>query len=253
MATDGNTFLTVGRFAAMAGVTIRTLRYYDEKGLLKPSGHRESGYRLYTMDDLFTLEQILTLKFLGLSLADIRKVLRRGEKELGSVLALQKQIVEDRQRHLDLVRQALERAGASVQDGRDMNWSDIIHIIKVVKMEQSKKWVEKFYTPEQLEKIQSGFTQEQIEQSQREWNELIDEVRANMDKDPASPELQPLVDRWQALINAFTKGDTGIRSSLNTLYATMDSAPAEFREYHNRNRDVYAFMQKAIDARGGNG
>jgi DNA-binding transcriptional MerR regulator len=55
----------------MAGLTVRTLRYYDQIGLFRPSGHSDSGYRLYTQTDITRLQQILSLKELGLSLEQI--------------------------------------------------------------------------------------------------------------------------------------------------------------------------------------
>src|SRR5579871_1526984 len=65
-----------GEFAQVADVTERTLRYYDKVGLLSPSGYTEAGYRLYTHEDLLRLQQILALKFLGFSLAEIKAYLQ---------------------------------------------------------------------------------------------------------------------------------------------------------------------------------
>ena len=61
-------FYQTGQFARKASVTLRTLRYYDSVGLLSPSQVTEAGYRLYTEEDLLTLQNILALKFLGFSL-----------------------------------------------------------------------------------------------------------------------------------------------------------------------------------------
>ncbi|MEO7899958.1 MAG: MerR family transcriptional regulator, partial [Capsulimonas sp.] len=58
---------TVGRLAQLAGTTIRTLRYYDEIGLLAPSGRSEGGYRLYDADDVVRLGQIQLLRGAGFS------------------------------------------------------------------------------------------------------------------------------------------------------------------------------------------
>lgn len=58
---------TAGIFAKKAGVSIRTIRFYDKENLLKPSSHSESGYRIYTDSDFAKLQKILTLKFLGFS------------------------------------------------------------------------------------------------------------------------------------------------------------------------------------------
>jgi DNA-binding transcriptional MerR regulator len=62
------------QFAGIAGVTIRTLRYYDRIGLLKVK-RTKAGYRLYRLSDLERIEQIVALKFLGLSLPEIRRVI----------------------------------------------------------------------------------------------------------------------------------------------------------------------------------
>ncbi|MDT5294824.1 MAG: MerR family transcriptional regulator, thiopeptide resistance regulator, partial [Acidobacteriota bacterium] len=58
-------------FAALTGVTVRTLHHYDRTGLLKPTGRTPVGYRLYGERDFARLQQILTLKFIGLPLDEI--------------------------------------------------------------------------------------------------------------------------------------------------------------------------------------
>lgn len=241
--------LSVGRFAQLAGVTIRTLRYYDQKGLLKPSAHKESGYRLYSLKDLVKLEQIVTLKFIGLSLEEIRDILHNGEPELERILILQQQIIDEKIRDLTVVARALKKAGESLHKNREADWNDFIHIIRAVKMENVKKWTEQFYSKELQEKIEqraASMTEEEMLDSQKQWHELIEEVRLHLDDDPASPEVQHLAERWRGLLRAFTQGNSGIQKGLNNMYTNMDSAPAEFREYHNRNKDVYAFMSKAL-------
>ena len=72
----------VTEFARLTRVTVRALHYYDQIGLLKPSGRTASRYRYYTDKDLFRLQQIVTLKFLGLSLDQIGKALARPRKEI---------------------------------------------------------------------------------------------------------------------------------------------------------------------------
>ena len=80
----GNTldqrFYQSSQFAEKAAVSVRTLRYYDKMGLLSPSQYTESGYRLYTNEDLLSLQNILALKFLGFPLEEIRVLLRTGPR-----------------------------------------------------------------------------------------------------------------------------------------------------------------------------
>ncbi|WP_077320551.1 MerR family transcriptional regulator [Virgibacillus proomii] len=66
---------TIGELSKKTGVTIRTLDYYDEIGLLNPASTTKGGHRLYGEAELLRLEQILSLKFLGFSLDKIRYIL----------------------------------------------------------------------------------------------------------------------------------------------------------------------------------
>lgn len=61
-------------FALRAGVTVRTLHHYDRLGLLRPSDYTASGYRLYGERDFARLQQIMTLKFIGLPLKQIKAI-----------------------------------------------------------------------------------------------------------------------------------------------------------------------------------
>lgn len=73
-------FLQIGEAAERTGLTQRTLRYYEEKGLLNPPQRMEGGFRLYSPDDLARLQRIREMKdLLGFSLADIKDMLDADE------------------------------------------------------------------------------------------------------------------------------------------------------------------------------
>ncbi|MEG0324296.1 MAG: MerR family transcriptional regulator, partial [Raoultibacter sp.] len=65
-------YLTVGELARRVGVTVRTIQYYDQQGLLSPSAKGPQNQRLYTEENVQDLYRILTLKYLGLSLSEIK-------------------------------------------------------------------------------------------------------------------------------------------------------------------------------------
>ncbi len=74
--TDGPGLFTIEQVAARTGLTKRTLRYYEEVGLLLPADRTEANYRRYSEEDIQHLERIKNLRdLLGFSLADIRKLL----------------------------------------------------------------------------------------------------------------------------------------------------------------------------------
>lgn len=93
---------TAGQLAAMAGVTSRTVRYYDTKGLLKPAGHTDGGYRLYDKEALEKLQIIIMLKFAGFSLEEIQAVMVAGQDlSIRDMLEDQKQLMTQRKDQLD--------------------------------------------------------------------------------------------------------------------------------------------------------
>jgi DNA-binding transcriptional MerR regulator len=90
---------TVKKLAAMSGVSVRTLHFYDEVGLLKPAYHGANGYRFYEEPQLLTLQQILFYRELGFELKQIKKLI--GRSDFDKVAALES--------HRKVLRQDLAR------------------------------------------------------------------------------------------------------------------------------------------------
>ena len=90
-------YYTSGEFARKAKVTIRTIRFYDKQGILKPSKVSEAGYRLYTDEDFGRLQRILCLKYLGFSLEEIMALtIHEGREDMTHSLKLQKELIRKR-------------------------------------------------------------------------------------------------------------------------------------------------------------
>lgn len=229
--------LTVGDLAKRTGVSVRTLHYYDEIGLLSPSHRTEAGYRLYGEADILRLQQIMSLRQTSFSLEQIRKCLEQSDFSLAHVISLhtarlREQIEQSRKL---LIR--LETIGETVNSAEVVSVEDLIQTIEAICM------LEKYYTPEQLEMLKQRrelLGEEQLRQGQANWQELIEQVRTEMTHgtDPASESVKALARRWLELVEAFTGGDDGIRRSLNTMYqqegaeavthGAVDSAMSEY-------------------------
>jgi len=135
---------SIGEFAAKAGVTLRTLRYYDNIGLLKPSDHNEAGHRLYSRHDFAKLQKILTLKFIGLSLEDITNIIKYDVKEedFKKSLEIQKDIMEEKINHMNMVMNAIDETLHMVDNDNVLNWDRFINIINIINID--KKWLEQY-------------------------------------------------------------------------------------------------------------
>jgi len=92
--TDEQSLFTIEQVATHTGFTKRTLRYYEEVGLLPPTGRTEGNYRRYSQADLERLESIKNLRdLLGFSLSDIREIME-AEDERGQIAVAYKQETE---------------------------------------------------------------------------------------------------------------------------------------------------------------
>ena len=134
-------YYSSGEFAAKAHITKKTIRYYDEHHILKPSFVNENGARFYTDEDFARLQQILFLKYLGFSLDDIREMtMRNGDRSfLSESLHMQLGLMEERLEQMQLMKQALIEASEAVDQGAEVDWSQMLQVVNLNEMEQKLK------------------------------------------------------------------------------------------------------------------
>ena len=161
----------------------------------------------------------------------MRAHLARVEDQLASVTALRDRLV----RILDAL------GGDAGPSSRQL-----IETIEVMTMH------EQYYTPEQLEQLaarREALGEEGMRKAQDDWARLIAEVEAERENgtDPADPKVQALLERWQALIQAFTGGDAGITASLKRMYSEQG---AEQASRGAMSADLQEYVGRAMAARG---
>lgn len=248
--TPDQQYLT-SEFASLAGVTVRALHHYDRLGLLKPR-RTGAGYRRYTHRDLERLEQIVALKFIGLSLKQIQRVLGRDATPLADALRAQRTLLEQKRSLLDRAIGAIREAERSWSRG-EAGTALLKTIIEVIEMQDKTDWTAKYYDPEAQAKVEERkqlWSPELQERVSREWTELFRDVEAALDKDPASEEAQALAARWKALVAEFTGGDPGITQGLGRLHQDRQNWPDEARQQMAPfgNPAVWAYIQRAFTA-----
>lgn len=134
-------YYSSGQFARMAQVSLRTIRFYDQKNLLKPSMVKPSGARFYTQEDFGRLQQILLLKYLGFSLDDIREITIGGNdsNQLRNALLLQKKLVLDRMEQMQLVADSIDTTIKTLEQEKEIDWTQMLELIHLTGMESSLK------------------------------------------------------------------------------------------------------------------
>jgi len=239
-------------FARLAGVTVRTLHHYDRLGLLKPSGRTANGYRLYGARDFARLQQVVTLKFIGFPLKQIKDILDQGSFDLARELQRQREAIVEQRSRLDLAIKAIENVERVLASTDEPDWEVFAGIIEVINMQNDMEWTDKYYSEEAKQKLAeraATVPREVIENAQQDWPALIKEVEASLGEDPASDKAQALAERWSTLVAGFTGGDPAIQQGLNKMYADQQNWPTTFPKPYSD--EVQAFIAKTLAIRRG--
>ncbi|AGX42512.1 MerR family transcriptional regulator [Clostridium saccharobutylicum] len=131
--------MKIGEFAKRSGVTVKALLHYDKIGLLKPSEKTDCGYRIYCEEDFLKLQQITTLKFIGLSLSEISHILDESGENLENMISIQKKALEEKKKHIESVISVFNKAESKAKENGFLDAKNLINIIKMTNMERSVK------------------------------------------------------------------------------------------------------------------
>lgn len=236
--------LKIGELARQTGLSVRTLHYYDEIELLHPSSYSGAGHRLYTTRDVERLQNILSLRQLGLSLKEIGECLENPEFSPVKIIELHLKHLREQMHKLNHLYHKLEQIYGHLVKHEDVTGQDLIQLIQEVAM------FEKYYTPEQLAKLKerAGMAgEERMKQVPQEWADLRAKVEAAMNQnlDPTQEPVLSYARKWQSLIDEFTGGDPGIEQSLRNLYANEPSVHTMHGS--NYSPEICAYIGKALE------
>jgi len=132
----------VGDLAKLSGVTIRTLRYYDQIGLFSPSGQTVSGHRLYNESDLILLQQILSLKELGLTLEEVKSALAGDYYSPLEIVTFQKNRIKEQIKQQQKLLEQLEHVSKLMKQKTSLTIEDFTTLLQAMKINHEKLTVQ---------------------------------------------------------------------------------------------------------------
>jgi DNA-binding transcriptional MerR regulator len=234
----------IGELARLTGVSVRTLHHYHDIGLLCPSERSESGYRLYDADDVVRLQQILSLRSLGFSLADVRACLERSVFSPQHIIELHLERLTQQIARQQQLCARLETVQAQMKTRQKVSVEDFLRIAEATSM------TDKYFNDEQmayLEERKNNLGEDHIREVEAEWPRLIAQVQAAMDHgdDPASEPVQKLAQRWMELVNEFTGGDPGVLASLTRMYQNEENVGGVNSAERG---EMFTYVQRAREA-----
>ena len=235
--------MTVNEVSKLAGVSIRTLQYYDKIGLLHPTGHTDAGYRLYDDTDLERLQHILLFRELEFSLKDIASIINSPDFDRSKALEQQIEMLKLKRDHIEnLMNFALgiKMLGVKHMDFKAFDRSKLDEYSR-----QAKDMYKESPEYKEMEEKSKNRTKEEEGILADRFMLLFKEAGTLKDKDPASPEAQDLVKRIQDFIteNLYTCSKK-ILSGLGKMYSGGGDFTKNIDEYGGEG--TAEFIDKAI-------
>lgn len=140
----------IGELASQCKITVRTLHYYHQIGLLVPSEFTETGHRLYTESDVSKLQNILSLKQLGLSLDEICTFIENPDYNPMIVIQTQLEIINEQIKLKENLRYELEQLQTLLSFNQNISAYQLLKIMELIRMNENN-----YLTPELVEKLKA--------------------------------------------------------------------------------------------------
>ncbi|KZL92408.1 MerR family transcriptional regulator [Clostridium magnum] len=182
---------TVQKLAILAGISTRTLRYYDEIGILKPARINSSGYRIYSQAEIDRLQQILFYRELGVSLEQIKEILSSPSFNGIAALKGHREKLLEKRKQLDLLIANVDKTIA-VTEGR-------------TKMSDKEKF--------------EGFKQKMIDENEKKYGE---EIREKYGKDSIEKSNAKLMNMTQEEYDSMVNLENQVKTILAEAFKTGD-------------------------------
>lgn len=174
---------TVQKLGRLAGVSTRTLRYYDEINMLKPARINSSGYRIYGQNEVDQLQQILFYREIGVSLDTIKDIVNSSDFDRTKALQDHREQLLDKRKQLDLLIANVEKTMALSEGGITMTDKEKFEGFKQTMIEDNeKKYGEEIrqkYGEEVINKSNEKL-QNMTQKQHEEVTQLADEVLATL-------------------------------------------------------------------------
>lgn len=243
--------MVVHEVAELTGITARTLHYYDEIGLLKPSIITEAKYRQYTADDLSRLQEILFFREVGFSLKEIKELLNSPNYNRLEALERHLVILEAQKERIDSIIELVKKeiCGTKEISFSEFSSEKITELQEQFREEVLRRWgnTEAFKEFESVFSPKAKKNQKEQMEAFYSMAQMIFEKLAMYENASAScQEVQSIVHEWQQYISEhFYDCNKQILSYLSVLYVTDERFTGFINRFGHGN--LAAFFSKAIE------
>ncbi len=240
---------TVNKLAKLSGISVRTLHYYDETGLLKPAYYGDNNYRYYEEEQLLMLQQILFYRELDMPLSEIQRIISSDDFNKIEALQSHKKILEQGLNRSQQMIQTIDKTISHLRGKEKMKLEEIFHGFN----DEKQKLYENFL-------VDSGVSQDDINnckdkvknwkkeqwmENKREADTIYSELAAaiNNHRDPSSREVQLLIKKHYQMTTNFWTPTKETYIGLSQLYC---SHPDFVKFYDDIHPKLLTFLVEAM-------
>ena len=238
---------TVKKLADLAGVSVRTLHYYDEIGLLKPLSYSRSGYRHYGDEAAARLQQIMFFRELGFGLDDIKNIMSRPDFDMLAALEEHRTLLQKKAKRLETLLATVEKTIKKMKGETEMGIKEYYEGFSDEKIDEYRKEVKERWGEKTLKDSEERVTKmgkEKFAALQAEGGKIFQAIASNMAKGPGSPAVQAEMAKWRAWLENFSHYSDEAVLGLGRAYSQDPRFAAFFEKF---GEGVPGFLTQAIE------
>lgn len=248
MKNNSTELFTVGELARKAGVTVRTLQYYDKCRILTPE-YTEGGRRMYNRHDVILLHQILFLKSFGFSLEEIRDRLLPAEspEQLEDLLSRQKEALHQQIVSIQQTEDMMEKVILEIHAGEEIGSDKFVALMWMMGSGKPLSFIFRYLGNDDVTRLFNQFSEgNDMENFNRTSETLFAEMITlyRSGADPAGEQGQQFAQQWWNMVTTATKGDPALLKSLMSAGSDVDNWPDEAQEFKQA---VKMFLETALN------
>lgn len=228
--------------ADIAGISVRTLHYYDTIGLLSPEIDRGNGYRNYSDQDVSTLQQILFFRQLNFKLTQIKDILNSPKYHQTEALLEQKDIILKEQTRLNnilkLIDKTIQAERGEITMTNEEKFSGVDFSHNPYEQEAREKWGD-----EKVEQANQNLKKMGAKEAEREFDEIYTQLADLRHLDPESDAAQQEIGKWYDFLNKVGEYTPEMFKNLGEMYTADERFTKNIDKYGD---GLAEFMKEAM-------
>lgn len=243
--------MKVKEVAKLVGISVRTLHYYDEIGLLTPDDVTEAGYRLYSERNLADLQQILFFRQLDFPLKKIKELMKSPSFDRLEALQLQQKSLQEKRNNLNKLLQTIEKTISYEKGEVEMSTTEKFEGFNFdhnpYEEEARKRWGDKAVddSNKKIESLSSG----QKRKMEEEFNAIFEELAAVRHLPVHDEKVQQLIEKWWNHLNQIGTYSLEAFQGLGEMYVSDERFTKNIDQFGEGLSEFMCEAMKAFVAR----